>query len=91
MLKKDLIDAVASATGKPKVAVREVLDALSDVTHAALSVGDSVMLAGLGRVSVSKRGQKLARNLRTGEPIIVPPRNAVLFAASDSLIKAVNA
>lgn len=91
MLKKDLINQVAAITGKPKTLVREVLDATCDVTIAALATGNSVMLAGLGKLSVSRRGEKRARNLRTGEVIIVPPRNAVMMSASDSLLKAVNA
>ena len=90
MIKKDLIDNVSALSGKPKTVVREVLDALCDVSTAALATGDAVMLAGLGKVSVSRRGEKRARNLKTGDVIIVPPRNAILFAASDSLLKAVN-
>lgn len=91
MIKKDLIDNVAALSGKPKTVVREVLDALCDVSTAALATGDSVMLAGLGKLSVSRRGEKRARNLKTGDVIIVPPRNAVMLSASDSLLKAVNA
>lgn len=91
MIKKDLIDSVAALSGKPKTVVREVLDALCDVSIAALATGDVVMLAGLGKLSVSRRGEKRARNLRTGDVIIVPPRNAVMLSASDALLKAVNA
>lgn len=91
MLKKDLINQVAAVTGKSKTIVREILDATCDVTIAAMATGNSVMLAGLGKLSVSRRGEKLARNLRTGEKIVVPPRNAILMAPSDALVKAVNA
>lgn len=90
MLKKDLIKNVAALTGHPQNTVREILDGMCDVTTATLVSGDSVMLAGLGRLSVSRRGPKKARNLKTGEAVIVPARNAILMSPSDGLVKAVN-
>lgn len=91
MLKKELIEGVSALSGVPKKTVREVLDAMCDVTASALAVGDSVMLAGVGKLTVNHRGPKAARNLKTGEKVIVPARNVVVLAPSDMLTRVVNA
>lgn len=91
MLKKDLINLVAADTGVGKKTIRQVMDSIVDRTTRALVAGDNAMIFGLGRMSVVKRGPKLARNIWSGENVIVPPRNAVVMAPSDALVKAVNA
>lgn len=91
MLKKDLINSVASDTKLSKQTIRQVMDSILETTTKALVAGDSVMVFGLGRMSISKRGPKQARNIHTGEIVIVPPRIAVVMAPSDPLVKAVNA
>jgi len=91
MLKKDLISHVAKDTGLPKKTIRQVMDAIVSSTTATLVAGGEVMLFGLGKLSISKRGPKPARNIWTGEKVIVPPRRAVVMAPNDALVKAVNA
>lgn len=91
MKKCELIDNVSRVSGQPKVAVRSVLDATCDVVHVAIAQGDAVSLAGLGKMSVVKRGEKMARNIHTGEKVLVPARKAVRFEPSVGLVKAANA
>lgn len=90
MLKKELIERTAYVSGQSQGVVRNVLDAATAVVKKAISRGDHVMLAGLGKLYVVQRGEKRARNLRTGETVIVPPRNAILLQPSDSLVEAAN-
>lgn len=90
MKKHELIDRVADVTGQPKVTVRTVLDAACDVVHVAIKT-EPVFLMGLGKLSVVRRGEKHARNMRTGEPVIVPERNGIHFAPSTGLMRALNA
>lgn len=90
MLKKHLIKAVSEVGGLSLVKSREVLDALEIVVLDAIRGGESVMLAGLGQLTVSQRGPKRARNIWTGEVVIVPPRRVVLFKPSVGLNDAAN-
>lgn len=90
MLKKDLIKEVASVTGVTEKKTREILEAVATVVLQKLSQGASVMLLGLGKLSVSKRGEKKARNLHTGATVMVPARNVVTLRASDVVHTAVN-
>ena len=90
MLKKDLIKAVAEKSGHTEKTVRELIEVINAVVHSAVASGGSAMLLGLGKLSVSRRGEKTARNLHTGEKVMVPPRNVVTFRPSESLNDAVN-
>jgi nucleoid DNA-binding protein len=90
MLKKELIERTAYVSGQSNGVVRSVLDAAAAVVKKAISKGDSVMLAGLGKLHTVQRGEKRARNLHTGETVMVPPRKAVMLQPSDSLVDAAN-
>lgn len=90
MLKAEFIKRVAFVSGKSQESVRSVLDAALAVTRRAVSKGDSVFLFGLGKLKVVERGQKLARNIHTGESVIVPPRKVVVLQPSDPLNEAAN-
>lgn len=90
MLKKDLLKSVAAASGHSEKLVREILEATTSVVLTALAGGSSVMLLGLGKLSVVARGEKKARNLHTGETVLVPPRKVAVLRQSDAVHDAVN-
>lgn len=90
MKKHELIDKVSDVTGQPKVTVRSVLDAACDVVRFTL-IKEPVFLMGLGKLTAVDRGEKRARDIRTGETVVVPPRKGIHFAPSTGLMKAVNA
>lgn len=85
MLKNELIKKVAAVTGQTRDTVRQVLDGTLEVTLNEVKAGNDVMAFGLGKISVGQRGAKTARNLHTGEKVIVPPRAVVLFRPSVAL------
>jgi DNA-binding protein HU-beta len=91
MKKHDLVDATSKSTGVDRQTVRAVLNATAEAARTALSAGESVFLFGLGKLSISRRGEKVARNLKTGEPVAVPPRNVAVYRPSTSVDDAVNA
>lgn len=90
MLKKELIEHTSRVSGKSQGVVRDVLDAVVVVTKGAIARGEAVMVFGLGKIHAVQRGEKRARNLHTGETVIVPPRKAVMLQPSDSLVEAAN-
>lgn len=90
MLKAELIKRTAYVSGKSQETVRTVLDAMLGVVKKAVSEGRPVMLAGVGKLYVAQRGEKRARNIRTGEVVIVPPRKVVLLQPSDALTRSAN-
>lgn len=90
MLKKDLIKAVATEANQTERATREIFDAIERVVARTIAAGQSVMLLGLGKLSVSRRGPKKARDMVTGKPVVVPERNVVLLRPSEGLSAAAN-
>lgn len=90
MLKKDLITSVAEETGEPETRIRRILETTASVVLTALAGGASVMLLGLGRLSVVRRGEKKARHMVSGEPVMVPPRNVAKLRPSDAVNAAIN-
>jgi nucleoid DNA-binding protein len=90
MLKKDLLKEVAELSGHPEKLVREILEATKSAALTALSSGKSVMLLGLGKLSVVHRGEKKARDLHSGAAVIVPPRNVAVLRPSDAVRDVIN-
>lgn len=86
-----MIVLTAQRSGQTQAATRQVLDAAADVAREALAKGREVFILGLGKLVLTQRGERKARNPRTGEPAIVPPRTVVLFRASESVTRAANA
>lgn len=90
MKKFELIDAISAATGHPKTTVREILDEAARAVRESVRRGADVFLFGIGKLSIVRRGEKKARNIHTGEPVVVPPRNVVLYRPSSSVESAAN-
>ncbi len=90
MKKQDLISRVARRSGEGRDTVRSVLDATCEVTRDALASGEDVFLFGLGKLEVSHRGEKVARNIWTGQPVVVPPRRVAVYKQSTSVEHALN-
>ena len=90
MLKKELIKEVALHSGQTEKLTREMLGSVLSVVLTKLSHGTSVMLLGLGKLSVRRRGERVARNIHTGAKVMVAPRNVVVLSASDAVHDAIN-
>ena len=90
MLKNQLIKAVSKDAGVPTDSVRKVFDSLSAHIIRCARAGADVFVLGLGKLTVSRRGKKTARNIWTGERVIVPERNVPVLKPSATLTRAVN-
>lgn len=90
MLKKETIDQVSLRTNVSRSVVRDVLDAASDLYLDQVRSGTEAVIHGVGKIALSHRPAKKARNIRTGETVQVPARTAPLFRPSSALVKAAN-
>ena len=73
-LVEDVSKVVSTAT-EAKAVVNRMFDAM----RKALQDGDKVVVQGFGSFHVVMRKSKPARNPRTGEPVIIPPRRRIKF------------
>jgi DNA-binding protein HU-beta len=84
---KELISAVADASGDTKVAVARMIDSLSAVIQAAASTGDSVAIPGVGKFSVrTSAARKVVSPL--GGSVDVPEKIKPKFTAAAALKRA---
>jgi DNA-binding protein HU-beta len=79
MNKAQLIEEVAKATELTKKEVTVTVNAVIDTIKKALKKGEKVMLVGFGTWEVRKRKARKGVNPRTGEPIKIKARKAVVF------------
>jgi integration host factor subunit alpha len=90
MNKKDMVDALHEKVGFSKRETARIVDTALGHMRAALEGGDTIMISAFGTFVVKERKAQNARNLKTGEPILVPPRKTVTFKASPVLKERVN-
>ena len=84
MTKADLVNQVVDVIGA-RVTKRDcglVVDAFLDAVKDTLAHGDHIEIRGFGTFKVRHRKARTARNLRTGDPVVVPPRVAPVFKPS---------
>lgn len=95
MNKAELIDAIAAYTHLPKMAVESILAAQGEVIANHFAAADplndaEVVLPGLGKLKTTTRAARTGRNPKTGEPVEIPERIAVKFAAGKALDDVLN-
>lgn len=85
MTKQQIIDAVATATERPKAEVETVVDSVLGEIGKALRFGERVDLRGFGSFTVKDKKARQGRNPKTGETIQIAARRAAAFKPSKEL------
>ena len=91
MTKSDLIKRLAEAN--PHLYIRDIERIVSTVFEqisAALARGDRVELRGFGAFSVRSRGERMGRNPRTGDEVVVPNKVVPYFKTGKELRERLN-
>ena len=71
----------------PKKNVKRIIDELWDVVQNEVENGTVVRFQGVGRFYLSDRGERPARNMHTGEDIIIGEHKALRFSPSRTYAK----
>ena len=79
MIKQDIVDNVANATGLTKVEVEAVLNESFGEIIRALSNNEKIELRGFGVWSIHIQKARISRNPKTGEKIETPPKKKIHF------------
>ncbi|SDN29564.1 HU family DNA-binding protein [Acetanaerobacterium elongatum] len=85
MTKTELISAVAEKAGISKKDADKAVNAVFDAVAEALAGGDKVQIVGFGSFEVKPRSQRVGRNPRTKEEIVIPASKLPVFKAGKSL------
>ena len=77
-----LVSNVVGTQGEAKNAVTKIFEEMAK----ALKEGNKVVVQGFGSFHVVMRKSKPARNPRTGEPVMIPPRRRIKFKMAKGLL-----
>lgn len=84
---RDIEEIVAEELGVPRKDVKDMMDCLWVTIHDRVELGAIVRFQGVGRFYLSERGEHPARNLRTGEDIVIGRHQALRFSPSRTYAK----
>ncbi|MFU8813362.1 MAG: HU family DNA-binding protein [Balneolaceae bacterium] len=90
MTKADIVDIISSSTGLTKVETEAVVKGFLDTVIDAMKREETIELRGFGSFKVVKRAQRVARNPKTNEEVIVPEQHVPTLKISKEFKKEVN-
>ena len=90
MNKAQLIDGIVAKTGLKKKDTEAIIAAFIDISAETLAKGEKVQIAGLGSFEVKTKAQRMGRNPKTQEAIVIPESKAIAFSASKTLKELLN-
>lgn len=90
MNRAELITALAERSGLQKQKASKVLEAYMEIVTEVLSANDELTLIGFGTLSPRPQTSRMARNPKTGEPVMIEARRTVKFKPGKFLLEAMN-
>lgn len=85
--KADLISRVRKKVKLSRQEIKEIIEAFMEEIKEALFKGERIELRGFGTFYVKERGERPARNPRTGETVVVKKRKVAVFRPGRELQK----
>eukprot|EP00520_Triparma_pacifica_P003213 CAMPEP_0118662636 /NCGR_PEP_ID=MMETSP0785-20121206/16940_1 /TAXON_ID=91992 /ORGANISM="Bolidomonas pacifica, Strain CCMP 1866" /LENGTH=108 /DNA_ID=CAMNT_0006556199 /DNA_START=48 /DNA_END=374 /DNA_ORIENTATION=+ len=80
--KADFVNAVASKTGLTKVDSEAALAAVIDTITEEVAKGRKISMLGFGTFKLTERKERMGRNPKTGEQILIKASKTPTFSAS---------
>ena len=90
MTKHQLENELATSAKLPLSTAVKAIDGLIRIAKEKLAEGEEVSIRGFGTLSVVQRDERMGRNPRTGETVIVPAHRSVRFKPSKEFIATLN-
>ncbi|MDI9356248.1 MAG: HU family DNA-binding protein [Chitinophagaceae bacterium] len=86
MTKLELLHEISERTGIERRDVTAAVEACFLIIKEKVAKGEEINIRGFGTFLCKKRKPKIARDIKKGEPIILPEKNMPVFKASDIFI-----
>ena len=90
MNKTELILSISEKTGLPRKDAEKALNAAVESITEALAQKEKVQIVGFGSFETKSRAERIGRNPRTKEDVIIPASKVPAFKAGKALKDAVN-
>lgn len=85
MIKREIVEKIAENTGLNKIIVKRVVDEFLNILSFCFENKERIELRDFGVFYFKKVKSKKARNVKTGEEIIIPERLKLIFKPSQKL------
>ena len=85
MIKMEIVNNVAAATGMQKKDVENVVNGVLNEIETSLSNGENVYLRGLGTFKIVVRAKHIAQNIRKRTSVVIPAHKVINFIPSRDL------
>ncbi len=85
MNKADMVEGVSKLTGS-RVEAQRIVDYLFNAMRDTLRKGEKVVVQGFGSFHIVMRKPKKGRNIKTGQEVLIPARQAVKFRKGKDLL-----
>jgi integration host factor subunit alpha len=89
LTKAVLTEKLCNQLGLSKVEVQGFIEAMFEVISSTIENGEVVKLSGFGNFVPLDKGDRLGRNPKTGEGVVIEKRRVVTFRAGNKLKKMV--
>ena len=89
MTKAEIVAQIAEKTGLEKSSTQVVVEAFMDVVKEAVAKGEPVYLRGFGRFIRKERKEKVGRNIKLDQSIVIPAHNIPAFKPSKTFVNEV--
>jgi integration host factor subunit alpha len=90
LTKNDIADLVYRRLDLPKSESLKAIEALLEIMKRTLENGEDILISGFGTFVVKDKKERMGRNPRTGETMVLRARRIVRFRPSGILRKRVN-
>ena len=87
----DLAASVYREIGLPKSESTDLVNAVFNKIETALLSGETVKLSGFGTFSTRIKRERMGRNPKTGESVLIPQRRVINFKPSTKVIAQLSA
>ena len=85
LTKANIVDAVYSRTNLTKTDASDYVNEVLELMKETLEEGEEIKVSGFGKFEVRHKGERMGRNPRTGDEILIPERKVLRFKVSQVL------
>ena len=82
MNKTQLAKIVAASTEITNAKAEKIIDVIIDQIRRETKTMGSVTIRGFGKFYLSNSPEKIGRNFKTGEQVVIPPKQVIKFKAA---------
>ena len=90
MTRQDLVDSVHSQLGGSKKDSSAMLESTLEIVKSTLASGEDVLISRFGKFYLLEKGERLGRNPKTGQEVMIGKRRVVAFKCSPILRNKMN-